>query len=538
MLDSLQMLLRFSTGLRKYLSSPLASQDCRNIVVRSIQERETSFLDLLRRTIYENPRSPYLALLRTAGAEYGDVAAIVRQDGVETALEKLYDGGVHIRLEEFKGLRPIERPGLTLAVKAEDFDNPLLRRDFEVATGGSAGRRRRLAIDVDLLLQEAAYTRVIEEAHGVFERPKAIWRPVPPGSSGLKAVLRAEKCGRSLDKWFSPTHISWGPRGWTSAVFIASAVMIGRLCGTAIPMPEHVPLDEARRVAEWMSEQATAGRHAYLSAPSSTVVRICQAARKGGLDITGSVFRVSGEPYTEGKRRVVDSCGVRTFSAWSLAECGGVAGGCARSEALDEMHLLTGMIALIQRSVPLRGEAGSVDAFHLTTLRRETPKVMLNVDAGDYGVVSRRRCGCPLEELGMHFHVHGIRNYEKLTTNGMHIVGSDILELVEDFLPRCHGGAPTDYQFVEESGGAESRIAIVVSRRVPNLDEGALLGHVTAFLAGKSRAHRMMIRVWEQGGSLRVVRAEPHTTSTGKTPALRVVQELETETGEAKRVGS
>jgi hypothetical protein len=202
------------------------------------------------------------------------------------------------------------------------------------------------------------------------------------------------------------------------------------------------------------------------------------------------------------------------------------------------MHLLTGMIALIQRSVPLRGEAGSVDAFHLTTLRRETPKVMLNVDAGDYGVVSRRRCGCPLEELGMHFHVHGIRNYEKLTTNGMHIVGSDILELVEDFLPRCHGGAPTDYQFVEESGGAESRIAIVVSRRVPNLDEGALLGHVTAFLAGKSRAHRMMIRVWEQGGSLRVVRAEPHTTSTGKTPALRVVQELETETGEAKRVGS
>src|SRR5512147_1209098 len=152
MLDSLQMLLRFSTGLRKYLSSPLTSQQCRDIVVKSIQEREVCFLDLLRRAIYENPRSPYLALLSRAGAKYGDVSAIVRQDGVDAALEKLYDCGVHIRLEEFKGLRPIERSGLTLAVKAEDFDNPLLRRDFEVATSGSTGRRRRLAIDVDLLL--------------------------------------------------------------------------------------------------------------------------------------------------------------------------------------------------------------------------------------------------------------------------------------------------------------------------------------------------------------------------------------------------
>jgi hypothetical protein len=52
------------------------------------------------------------------------------------------------------------------------------------------------------------------------------------------------------------------------------------------------------------------------------------------------------------------------------------------------MHLLTGTVALIQRPVTLRDDAGTVAALHLTTLRRESPKVMLNVDTGDYGVIS------------------------------------------------------------------------------------------------------------------------------------------------------
>jgi hypothetical protein len=534
MLDSLRMLVRFHAGLGRFLNSPLSGEACRGMVTASIQERDTSFLDLIRQAVYANLRSPYLALLRRAGAEYGDVSRLVRQDGVEAALEKLYDSGVYVRLDEFKGLQPIERPGLTLAVKAKDFDNPILRRDFNVATGGSTGKRRRLVIDLDLLVLEAAYGRMIEESQGIFDRPKAIWQPVPPGSAGLKAALRAAKNGRPMDKWFSPTRISWGPRACSSAIFTLSAVSMGRLRGSAIPFPKHVPLDEALRVAEWMSEQAAAVRHAYLSAPASGVMRICGAARERKLDISGSVFRVGGEPYTKGKRQVVASSGSTAFSGWSMSECGPVAGGCARTDVVDDMHLLLGKIALLQRAVRLKADCGTVEAFHLTTLRRETPKVMLNVDCGDYGTLSRRRCGCALEALGLGVHVYNLRSYEKLTTSGMHVPGAAILELVEDVLPRLHGGAPTCYQFVEEAGADESRIAILVGRSVPNLDEAALLRDVRAFLAGKSKGQRMMMDIWEQGGFLRVVRAEPHATSTGKTPALRVVPKIETESAGAK----
>jgi len=523
MLDSVRMLWRFSVGLKPFLGSTLSGEQCRQIVVESMRDRAASFLELLRRAVYDNPRSPYLALLRWAGVEFGDVAGMVRQEGIEATLQKLYDAGVFVRLEEFKGLRPIERLGLELRVRAADFNNPLLRRDFIAASSGSTGRRQRLAIDLDLLVIEAAYNWVVEQAHGVLTRPRAIWWPIPPGSAGLKHALRAVKCGRMLDKWFSPTKISWHPREFPSAAFLCLALCLSRFWKTPIPIPEFTPLEQAWRIAVWLGEQTGHGSPAYLSAPASSIVRICQAALQTGVDISGSLFRVSGEPYTEAKRRVVVSCGAQTFSSWSLSECGTIAGGCFRAQAIDEVHLYSGKLALIQRPVSLKHDVGTVDAFHLTTLRRETPKVLLNVDTGDYGIVSERRCGCPLDELGMTIHVHTIRNYEKLTTSGMHILGSDILELVENLLPQRHGGKPGDYQFVEEAGSPETCVTIVVSRSVKNLKEEVLLRDVKQFLSKKSRAQRMMLNIWEQGKSIRVVRAEPYTTYTGKTPALRIV---------------
>jgi hypothetical protein len=523
------MLLRFNAGLGSFLESTLSGENCRQIAQASVLDGEASFLDLLRRAVYQNGSSPYLSLLQRAGIELGDLTMLVRQDGIEAALEKLYDAGVYIRLDEFKGLRPIERSGLNLIVKAEDFDNPLLRRDFEVATSGSTGRRRRLAIDLDLLVYEAAYDRLVEESHGVFERPKAIWRPVPPGSSGLKTALRSAKCGSPLDRWFSPTPVSWRPSAWNSTVFTLSAVLLGSTYESAIPVPEHVPLGEAWRVAEWMSLLAEKGQPAYLSAPASSVVRVCQAARDKRMDLEESFFKVTGEPYTEGKQTVVEACGASTFSGWSLAECGSVAGGCSQRQAIDEMHVLAGKVALIQRPVVLLGNAGTVDAFHLTTLRRETPKMMLNVDTGDYGVMSRRPCGCPLEWLGTH--VHSIRNYEKLTASGMHIPGTDILELVDSVLPRIHGGGPASYQFVEETDVAGGGVTIVVSRSIPDLDEKAVVRDVRAYLSRRSQAQRMMMNIWEQGATLRVVRDEPYATATGKTPPVRIVARHQTGTG-------
>ena len=523
MLDDLTMLWRFATGLHRFLRSPLDPGQCRGLVEESVRRREESFLLLVRRAVYGYVRSPYHQLLEWAGAEYGDLEKLVKQDGVEGALDRLYDAGVRIGLDEFKGKRAISRPGLRIEVRPGDFDNPLLAREFEVQTSGSTGPRRRLAIDFDLLVYDAAYRYFLHAAQKTTDMPSAIWRPVPPGSSGLKNALGAAKLGAPLKRWFSPNRISWRPAMLKSAAFTSFAVADGRFRGRVIPPPEYVPLPEAVRVARWLAGKTAGGKSAFLSAPANSVVRICLAAQDAGLDLTGTVFRVSGEPFSLAKERIVRALGARTFSSWAMSESGPLGGGCANREVLDEIHLYDGKIAVIQRPVTVNGGESTVNALHLTTLLPATPKVMLNVDTGDYGVLTNRRCGCLLEGLGLARHMHTIRNYEKLTTGGMHVMGTDIVKLVEEVLPGKHGGAPTDYQVVEEQRENLNQVAIVVSPRVGEVNAEVLVKDVLRYLAGCSRGERMMAEQWTDGESLRVVRRHPYATQTGKIPPLRVV---------------
>ena len=67
------------------------------------------------------------------------------------------------------------------------------------------------------------------------------------------------------------------------------------------------------------------------------------------------------------------------------------------------------------------------------------------LDPVDYAVISHPHCGCPWEEMGYTQQLHTIRSYEKLTSEGMHFVGTDLIAVVEEVLPARFGGAPTDY---------------------------------------------------------------------------------------------
>ena len=524
MTHELQMFFRFAVGLRRFLQTPLAPDMCGRIITESLQDRERNFLRLLKRAVYDFPQSPYLALLRWAGVEYGDVEKMVRTGGIEDSMERLFDAGVRVSLDEFKGHRPITRPGLALEVTAEDFDNPLLASEFEVESGGSTGPRRRMKIDFDLLVHDAACFFATVAAAGAAASPMAIWRGVPPDSSGLKHGLIAAKLGRPMERWFSPVRVSWTGESAKFAAVTAYSVHGGRFFGGRIPRPEYVPLSNARPVARWLAGTVSGGRAGVLSAAANNAVRVCIAAREEGLDISGAVFRVSGEPFSEAKHRLVAELGARTFSAWSMSETGTLGGGCANRETVDEVHLFSGKIAAFQRRKILADGESEVEALYLTTVITSTPKLMLNLDSGDYGVLTKRRCGCPLERAGFTSHLHGIRNYEKLTAGGIQFVGSDIIRLVEEILPAAHGGHPTDYQFVEEQEGPLSRVAVCVSPRVGPVDESSVTNTVLQFLASQNQGNRLMSKFWEEGRTLRVVRREPYVTPASKTPHIKVLR--------------
>ena len=193
------------------------------------------------------------------------------------------------------------------------------------------------------------------------------------------------------------------------------------------------------------------------------------------------------------------------------------------------MHFWEDRLALIQHERPVGDTA--VPAFLFTSLLDVAPKLLLNVESDDYGVVERRSCGCPLEGEGLGRHVRDIRSFSKLTSGGMTLVGSEALRLLEEILPARFGASALDFQLQEREENGETRICLVASPRVAGSDaeiaqtflDGLRDGTPAASLAGA---------VWTQSGSLHVLREEPRWTRRGKLLPLDLAA------GERKRAAS
>ena len=520
MFDDLRMFSRFARGLGGFLRTPLSPEDCERIVQEDLENRERSFLEMLRRAVFEHQPSPYRKLFEWAGVSYRDAEVLVLKEGIEGALDTLYRKGIHISIEEFKGRRPVRRTGLELPVEAEDFDNPLLTREFEVNSGGSTGRRRRLAVDLDSLIHDSACIYFGYTALGIHDRPVALWLSVPPGSAGIKNALRQAKLGRPIERWFTPTQSRLQPGEWQSVVFLKQAVWASRFSPAELPPATHVPLDDAHEIVRWLAAKAAAGTPARLDTQPTGAVRVCIAAAESGVDISGSWFRVSGEPLTPSKAALIEQTGCHVTCGWGMSEASRIGLGCAHRKAVDEVHILSSRVAVVQQKKIL--DETEVGALYLTSLLPLAPKLMINVETGDSGVVPEGSCGCALERLGFRQRVHTIRSYEKLTTAGMHFMGSDLISLVEEALPDRFGGYPTDYQFMEQDDGPRSGVTLVVSPSVGEVRESDLIAFVLERLGERSRGERAMADHWRRGDIVSVERRRPYATPAAKIPPLQI----------------
>ena len=133
-----------------------------------------------------------------------------------------------------------------------------------------------------------------------------------------------------------------------------------------------------------------------------------------------------------------------------------------------------------------------------------------------------RNCGCPLKEFGFHQHLHTIRSFDKLTSEGMQFPASDLLSLVEEILPDHFGGHPTDYQFVEDQIDGLPKVSILISPNVGQVNASEVVDIVIKHLGAHKGGYEMMADCWRQGHTLQVVRSEPHHTFTGKILPLHI----------------
>jgi hypothetical protein len=299
------------------------------------------------------------------------------------------------------------------------------------------------------------------------------------------------------------------------------------LSGTRIPSPEYTPALDAVRVAAWLAAKRADGTPAILSTTPSAAVRACTAALDRGLDIAETLFVLVGEPYTAAKAAVVTATRSRAACHYAMTEAGLIGLACQSAEAPDDVHLLEDKIATIERPKPIGENGTTVPAFFHTTVLPATPKLMVNVESGDYGIREDRDCGCGALPQAFRSHVHTIRSYEKLTSEGMHFLGTELLALVEDVLPTRFGGHPTDYQLVEREEDGLPRVTLIVRPTVGDLDHDQVVRAVLEFLRARGHGHRLMTGVWTQGETLRVVRGDPYVTPGGKIPPLRTMTDLD-----------
>ena len=351
-----------------------------------------------------------------------------------------------------------------------------------------------------------------------------MWYGILPASAGLASVLHSARIGATPEKWFSPIMADDLRPSLQSRLATAFVVAAGRLGGARLPWPELGSLDGVA-VARWAHARLLTHGACLIRTSVSLALRVANAARADGLDLTGATFLGGAEPPTPAKVRGITESGARYVPNYFITEAGAVGMGCARPVDSSDVHLYRDSLALIQCPRQVPGTELIVDAFSFTSLLPSASKLLLNVEMDDYGILEERRCGCPLERYGLTQHLREIRSFRKLTGEGMTLIGTEMVHILEDVLPARFGGGPLDYQLLEEEDpNGFTRLSLLVSPRVRIDDEQQVIDTVLEALGRGSVVADLARALWTKTRTLRVVRAEPIWTARGKLMPLHLGQ--------------
>ncbi len=518
----------FCSGLYGFFGEGIYLDESRAVIANRLDLRGELFLEFLEENIFGDEGSPYLKLMTAAGLEFGDVKSMVLDKGVEGTLKGLAEKGVYLTIDEFKGRCVCERNGQVFKFREVDFDNRTTPQGFTATSGGTRGKGTPVIINFDYLKEKSIHDNLLFDAFNLSPYPVIVWFP---GALGAMIVLEYAKIGKVPVKWF--TQVDWTfqmkNRRFSSLkdwLMIGSMVAIGRMRGVRIPQPEFADFNNTLKVAESLSGIIKEHGGCFVTTYPSSALRICKIAREKELDVGGTKFLIGGEPITDSKRREIESAGAKVIAYYGSMEAGTIGMGCANPRKSDDCHLFKYYIALIQQGRDIRNFNVSVDAFLVTSFLPNAPKILLNVETGDMGVIEERRCGCAWEKLGFVEHVHTIRSFEKMTGEGMTILNTDLLRIVEEVLPEKFGGSITDYQIVErEEKGGLTKLDILISPDIGEVDEKEALETILTELKIRGRdsgSSGLSSEVWRKAETIKIKREYPRRTRIGKIFSFQV----------------
>jgi hypothetical protein len=281
-------------------------------------------------------------------------------------------------------------------------------------------------------------------------------------------------------------------------------------------------MDQAVVVARWAIATRQARGACLIRAHVSVALRVSLAALENGWDLTGVTFMSGGEPPTPAKVKKITASGAGWLPVYISSDVGCIGAGCARPVDGNDLHLFKDGVAVIQSPRQVPGYDTPIQAFCFTTLFPTAPKILLNVESDDYGVMESRHCGCPLEACGFTEHLRNVRSFSKLTGEGVTLVGSEMVHILEEVLPARFGGSPLDYQLLEEEDErGYTRLCLLISPRIHIEDETSVIGTLLDTLRQSSVAADLAGALWSQAGTIRIRRTDPIWTARGKFMPLQ-----------------
>ena len=513
--------IRLIWKLSSYLKKTIQPSQARAIIRYRLEQREKDFINLVKKCIYDQPKSPYLNLLKNAGCEYRDLQNLVHKEGVEGTLHMLFRKGVYLTLKEFRGDCETVRGNTRLLVNPRQLRNPLAKRHIPVRSSGSRSHGIQVVRDLDFLHDNTVALVVFLEARKSLSSELATWSV--PGGVTLSNLTKFNCAGLPPSRWFSQFDTRAREISFRYRMSARVLELSGILAGTPMPQPEYVSLDNPLPIIQWIKDCLQRGRTPHLFTFVSSAVRLAQCALDANIDLQGTQITMSGEPITPARLATVRRSHADALPSMGCVEVGHIGYGCLTPEAPDDIHLLKDLHAVTQ---PGKIKASSDLTPHtllFSSLRLSSPLILLNVSLGDQALLKNKSCGCPLGNLGLNTHLQHIRSFEKLTSGGMALLDTEIIRVLEEELPKRFGGGPTDYQLLEdESEEGKPHVRLVVHPRIGPLDEGNVKETFLCMIGSGSGAEKLTSLVWRDANMVTIERGTPRATATGKIQHMHI----------------
>ncbi len=517
MLAELRYYSKMAVGIAKLLRTPMPA-DPEETLRRAYLNREQTFLDLVRRVVFDRPEHPYREMFKLAGCEPGDLRNMVHRDGLNAALFALRKAGVFLTQQEWKGKTPIVRSGREIPRARNSFANPLIRGWIQTSSSGSTGQPVTSLHSLESYVHRWCYWMLRAREFEIDRRALIEVRPVLPFPSGVNMSVYGPKMGTPVDRWFSVG----GAGNWHYRAATHGLLTMARGMGYRATFPEFLPKNDFLPVARHIAQRRAEGRACVVSGVSSPVVRVASAAVEHGIDIAGTIFLGGGEALTPGKLSVFEAAGSRAFASYVSEELVHIGMSCQGLHG-NSVHLLEDSIAAIAYRRPSLFGEGAVDSLHFTTLAPHASLVFINIEMDDEGCFEQASCDCAFSRAGFKTLITNIRSFGKMSAQGMTFHGTELQTVIEKEMPARLGGGPGDYQLVECEGvNQQTQMRLYVSPRA-GLRDPARARETFLDLMRPRWGGALATRWWEHSGAIEAVIAEPLATPSGKVHAVRLL---------------